>query len=141
MRHGTEFAEEFQRQGFVEGIRVRDCGAADLVRAQWDELEPEEDVQAAGYSTMHSRHLDRRFVWNLATDPAILDHVEQQIGPDILLFGTRFFCKYGPTPLRAMPCAPAHRSRQCHTVGRDPGPGARPVSEFRQPPSALRLSW
>lgn len=98
MRHGIEFAEEFQRQGFAERIRVKDRMAAELVRAQWDELEAEEGVQAAGYSTMHGRHLDRRFVWELASDSAILDHVEQLIGPDILLFGTRFFCKYGPTP-------------------------------------------
>jgi hypothetical protein len=103
VRHGTEFAEEFQRQGFVEGIRVRDCGAADLVRAQWDELgcaRPFEPAQRHQQAALRVGH-----------------------------------------PLRALPCAPAHRPRQCHTAGRDPGPGAVPVSEFRQPPSALRLSW
>jgi ectoine hydroxylase-related dioxygenase (phytanoyl-CoA dioxygenase family) len=35
-------------------------------------------------------------VWDLATAPAILDCVEPLVGPDILLFGSRFFCKYGP---------------------------------------------
>ena len=37
------------------------------------------------------------FVLELATHPAVLDCVEALLGPDILLMGSHFFCKYGPT--------------------------------------------
>jgi ectoine hydroxylase-related dioxygenase (phytanoyl-CoA dioxygenase family) len=90
------YREQFVRQGFVEQITVKDSVAAASIRAQWNQLEQEEGFRSAGFSTTHSRHLDRRFAWDLATDPAILDSVEPLIGGDILLFGTRFFCKYGP---------------------------------------------
>src|SRR5207244_2165335 len=43
---------------------------------------------------LHDRHLDEEFVWRLATHPRVLDAVEELIGPDILLLGSHFFCKY-----------------------------------------------
>ncbi|KAA9381409.1 phytanoyl-CoA dioxygenase family protein [Microbispora cellulosiformans] len=95
MKYGDDFVESFRVQGFVSGIRVRDRQGADAVRECWDALEAAEDLPANGYSTTHSRHLDQRFVWDLACDPKILDPVEALIGENILLFGTRFFCKYG----------------------------------------------
>jgi non-haem Fe2+, alpha-ketoglutarate-dependent halogenase len=90
------YVGRYRRDGFVAGIRVRATSEAKLVCEQWNELEEREGFRAEGYSTTHSRHLDQQFVWDLASDPLILDHVEPLIGPDILLFGTRFFCKYGP---------------------------------------------
>jgi non-heme Fe2+,alpha-ketoglutarate-dependent halogenase len=86
----------FEEDGVVSGIRVRTAGEAEAIRASWNELEAAEDMRRNGYSTVHSRHLDQRFVWDLASDPVILQHVAALMGPDILLFGTRFFCKYGP---------------------------------------------
>ena len=41
------------------------------------------------------RHVDQRFIWELATKPTVLDMVEALLGPDILLLATHFFCKYG----------------------------------------------
>jgi ectoine hydroxylase-related dioxygenase (phytanoyl-CoA dioxygenase family) len=95
MKYGDDFVESFHAQGFVSGIRVKDQQGADVIRAHWDALEVAEDLRASGYSTTHSRHLDQRFVWELACDPKILDPVEALIGENVLLFGTRFFCKYG----------------------------------------------
>lgn len=43
------------------------------------------------------RHRDCRFVWELATHRKILAAVEDAIGPDIVLLGTHFFCKYPTT--------------------------------------------
>jgi non-heme Fe2+,alpha-ketoglutarate-dependent halogenase len=91
-----DYVAAFQREGFVSGIRVRSLDQAEVIRRWWNELEAEEQFSAGGYSTTHSRHLDQRVVWDLASDPLVLDHLEPLIGPDILLFGSRFFCKYGP---------------------------------------------
>lgn len=91
-----DISDLFRRDGFLGGIRVKSHSEADFIRSEWDRLEVNENVRSAGYSTTHSRHLDQRFVWELAADSAILDLVQQLIGPNIMLFGTRFFCKYGP---------------------------------------------
>lgn len=88
--------EAFRRDGYLTGIRVKSRADAAAVRGAWEAFEAQEGFEAAGYSTEHSRHLDRQWVWDLAVDEGILDIVESLIGPDILLFGTRFFCKYGP---------------------------------------------
>ena len=42
------------------------------------------------------RHFDLKFIWEIATDPVILDVIEDVIGPNIHLLATHFFCKYGP---------------------------------------------
>ena len=90
------FVASFQALGFVKGIDVHSAASAADVCSAWNELEAAEGLRDQGYSTAHSRHLDQRFVWELAVNSTILDSVESLIGPDILLFGTRFFCKYGP---------------------------------------------
>jgi ectoine hydroxylase-related dioxygenase (phytanoyl-CoA dioxygenase family) len=38
-------------------------------------------------------HLTSRIVYDLCTHPRILDYVEDLIGPDLLLWGSHFFCK------------------------------------------------
>ena len=40
------------------------------------------------------RHFDVKFVWELATHPKILQHVQFLLGHDVLLLATHFFCKY-----------------------------------------------
>lgn len=95
MEYDEKYVQSFQAQGFVDRLRVKGSADAEEVRRKWNELEYAEGFRAEGYTTTHSRHLDQRFVWDLATDPAILDAVKPLIGPDILLFGSRFFCKYG----------------------------------------------
>jgi non-haem Fe2+, alpha-ketoglutarate-dependent halogenase len=95
MKNETQHFQTFRDRGFVGPIRVKEPAAAARIRERWDELEHAEKLRAGGYTTTHSRHLDQRFVWDLATDTAILDAVETLIGADILLFGSRFFCKYG----------------------------------------------
>lgn len=95
-------AAKFERDGYVNGVRVHDRAGADRVRAEFDALEQAEGREKCQIGLV-DRHFDQRFVWNLATHPAILDAVEAIMGPDILLLATHFFCKY-PS---ASP-APAH---------------------------------
>ena len=47
------------------------------------------------------RHLDREFAWRAATDPRILDIMQQLVGPNLVLLGTAFFCKYGDAAAEA----------------------------------------
>src|SRR5919204_2578429 len=91
-----EQLENWESDGFVYGIRIADDDEAAATRRQWDALEAEERLKERDVNRIHSRHFDLRFVWDIAASPVLLDCVEQLLGPNVLLFGSRFFCKYGP---------------------------------------------
>lgn len=92
----AELVQEFEAQGFASGIKIFDRDGADRVREQFNALEAKEGREKCQIGLL-DRHYDRRFVWDLATHPKILDAVEAVMGPDILLLATHFFCKY-PEP-------------------------------------------
>jgi len=90
-------AADWERDGFLTGIQVCGREEAGRVRSEFDALEAGEGREKAQIGLL-DRHLDQRFVWDLATHPAILDAVEAVMGPDILLLATHFFCKYPASP-------------------------------------------
>ena len=85
----------YETEGFVSGIRVEDETGALYYQHQFDALEAKEGKEKC-QTGMLDRHLDLQFIWQLATQPRILDCIEDLIGPDILLLATHAFCKYGP---------------------------------------------
>ena len=85
----------YETEGFVSGIRVEDETGALHYQNQFDALEAREGKENCQIG-MLDRHLDVRFIWQLATNQKILDCIEGLIGPDILLLATHAFCKYGP---------------------------------------------
>ena len=42
------------------------------------------------------------FIWDIATNPILLDHVEDLLGPNIVLWGSHYFCKM-PSDQREVP--------------------------------------
>ena len=38
-------------------------------------------------------HMRCRGLWDIVTEPRILDYVEDIVGPNIIAWGTHFFCK------------------------------------------------
>jgi non-heme Fe2+,alpha-ketoglutarate-dependent halogenase len=86
-------AAAFERDGFLARIRVRDEAGAASVRAAFDGLEAAEGREKCQIGLV-DRHFDQQFVWEVATDPAILAAVGEVLGPDVLLLATHFFCKY-----------------------------------------------
>jgi non-haem Fe2+, alpha-ketoglutarate-dependent halogenase len=89
-------ARSFEKEGYLSGVRVCEAAAADGIRRQFDALEAIEGRERCQIGLL-DRHLDQRFVWELATHPAILDCVATVLGPDVMLLATHFFCKY-PQP-------------------------------------------
>ncbi len=87
---------DFQALGYAAGIRVAE--QADVIRHRrlFDEVEAREG-RAKCQKGLFDTHFTLPFVWELATLPTILDHVETIIGSNILLMGSHFFCKYGPS--------------------------------------------
>jgi non-haem Fe2+, alpha-ketoglutarate-dependent halogenase len=89
-----EQVHAFQESGFLAPITLLNATDALHVRSQFDALEATEGREKAQIGLL-DRHFDQRFIWELATHPAILDCVEALLGPNILLLATHFFCKYG----------------------------------------------
>src|SRR5262245_34585697 len=83
----------FQQDGFLSGIPVHDATGVQRAREAFDALEAVEGRERCQIGLV-DRHFDQRFVWELATDPAVLDAVRDVLGPDVLLLATHFFCKY-----------------------------------------------
>jgi len=84
---------QWDAQGFVPAVDVLSPEEATGSRRLFDELEARVG-RAEAEVRLQSRHFDEEFVWRLATHPRVLDAVEGVMGPDILLLGSHFFCKY-----------------------------------------------
>ena len=94
MELSDQQASTFQEEGYLSAIRVADKGQADAHREAFNQLEAREGREKSMIG-LQDRHMDTRFIWDLATRPEILDCIEALIGPNILLLATHFFCKYG----------------------------------------------
>lgn len=87
--------ELFAEQGYLTGLRL--CSAVEMAAlrpALAGALGGDIDREP---STLH-RHLDLRTVYGLCSHPAIVERVATLLGPDILLWHSRFFDKLPGEP-------------------------------------------
>jgi hypothetical protein len=84
----------FEQQGFIASVQFLQPAQSRRFADQFDELVAREgiDLSAPGYR-LNDRHLDQQFIWDVATDPALLDVIAAIAGPDLVLLGSRFICK------------------------------------------------
>lgn len=84
--------EDYVRQGYVAGLPVY---APEDVRRLQDMYWRLRGLLPAGASTqqMDWWHAVDRELYEVCTDPTILDYVEQLLGPDFYLWGSQFFSK------------------------------------------------
>lgn len=97
MLDGTALKDVFDRDGYAFPFRAMSAGQA---RAYRDRLEAHEAAQGGPLQAKwrHQTHLLFTWVDEIARNPAILDRVEDVIGPDILVWGAGFFIKEPRTP-------------------------------------------
>lgn len=95
----TEQLTFFERNGYLTGLDVLSSGDAGLVRDSFDELELREGRENCAIG-LQGRHIDQRFIWELASHPQILNCIEALMGRDIMVLSTHFFCKYPQTTTR-----------------------------------------
>jgi len=88
----TERRQQYERDGFASPFTVLDpAGVARYLQA-FEQVEPR--LVAAGGQPPHKQiHLCFRWAYDLATHPAILDLVEDLIGPDLLIHNSTVFAK------------------------------------------------
>ena len=88
-----EHIEEFNRDGYVNGLTAYRTGAIAEIREYFDRLLA--TVVAAGgdsYS-ISSAHLKYGRVWDILTQPTIVAHVQDLLGENVIGWGSHFFCK------------------------------------------------
>lgn len=84
---------QFNRDGYVRGLRVFDGESTARNRQYFDALLAK--VLAAGgdsYS-ISTAHLKYGYVYDLITNPSIVDCVADILGPNVIGWGSHFFCK------------------------------------------------
>ena len=88
-----EQIRSYNENGYLKGIRIFDDAAIAEHRSYFDRLL--ERQLADGGDSYSLRRLIRfcRPVWDIVTNALILDYVEDLIGPNIVAWGTQYFCK------------------------------------------------
>lgn len=87
-----EEVQRYHTDGYLMGYRIFNDAEVEHNRAEFEKI-----VRALkpGQTTYDINNFERhnRFIYSLATNPLVLDYVEDLLGPDILLWSTHCFCK------------------------------------------------
>ena len=92
----SEQIEAFETEGFLVGVDVSSPEQVRNTCRAFEEFEARIGRQKC-QEGLDNAHFEEAFAWSLATNPQVLDCAQSLLGPDILLLGTRMFCKYGPS--------------------------------------------
>lgn len=85
--------EHFNREGYVRPIPVFDADEMVDIRIYFDDL-LQQTIAAGGDSySISTAHMKHGKVYDLLTEPRILDCVADLLGEDIIAWGSHFFCK------------------------------------------------
>lgn len=87
-------AQSYKDLGYFSPITVVDSAEAAGYRKKFDKLEQSVGKEEAQIGLV-DQHFSEEFIWELATNPVILDTIEAIVGPDFYLLATHFFNKYG----------------------------------------------
>ena len=88
--------DAWNRDGFVAPLPLFDADEAARNRALFDDLLAQRG--AGGAYAINCFQARSRGIWDLCTEPRILDAVEDLIGPDIVCWASHFFCKLPHDP-------------------------------------------
>jgi non-heme Fe2+,alpha-ketoglutarate-dependent halogenase len=86
--------DRYQEEGILFPLRVFGSEEIAGVRGEFDSFDAAEGRDRP-QGRNRGRHLDLEFAWRMATDQRVLDIMRQLMGPDLVIFGCDFFCKYG----------------------------------------------
>lgn len=92
-----EAVEHYEREGYWSPVDVLDAGEVGALRARLEAFEAAQGHAIAGPQRSKS-HLLFKWLDDLMRAPAILDPVEDLIGPDLLCWNTIFWIKEAGSP-------------------------------------------
>ena len=97
-----EQIHHFNEFGFIDKLRLFDSTKANEHRSRFDSLLCEFQKRSRDAYAINGYHSRIDFIWDIATHPVLLDHIEDLIGPNIVLWGSHYFCKL-PNDVREVP--------------------------------------
>ena len=96
-RLASSAVERYQRDGFYFPVPVLTPGEAAALRRRLEAVEAEHGGRLTG-EIRHKPHLLFTWLADLVRHPAILDAVEDVLGPNLLVWSTSFFIKEASDP-------------------------------------------
>jgi hypothetical protein len=85
--------EDYNRNGFVRRFRAYSAEQISSIRAYFDRL-LEKTIAGGGNSySISTAHMKYGGVYDILTNPVIIDHVADLLGDDVVAWGSHFFCK------------------------------------------------
>ena len=93
---------QFNKHGFIEKLRLFDKNKADEHRNRFDALLAEFQRRSRDAYSINGYQTRVDFIWDIATNPLLLDHIEDLLGPNVVLWGSHYFCKM-PADRREVP--------------------------------------
>lgn len=85
--------EQFNREGYVRGIRIFDAGEIGAIRAYFDDLLARVIAAGGDSYSISTAHAKYGRVWDLLTDWRIVACVKDLLGENVVGWGSHFFCK------------------------------------------------
>jgi non-heme Fe2+,alpha-ketoglutarate-dependent halogenase len=90
---GRTTVEAFNARGIIGPFTVHEPDEVRRNRAAFDAMLATFRAEGKDSYAINGYHSSCATIWDMATNPRILDLVQDLIGPDIVVWGTHFFCK------------------------------------------------
>ena len=90
----------YNEQGYVFPVAIYSEAESSANRQYFDMLLREMNAYRDGRDSyaINGYHMRCQGLWDIVTEPRILDYVEAIVGPNIIAWGTHFFCKMPHDP-------------------------------------------
>ena len=88
-----EQVEQFNRDGYIRGLRVFDVAGTEQNRKYFDALLAKVLATGGDSYSISTAHLKYGYVYDLITNPRIVNCVADILGPNVIGWGSHFFCK------------------------------------------------
>jgi hypothetical protein len=85
--------EQFNREGYLKGIRIFNTEAANANRAYFDQLLAKVLASGGDSYSISTAHLKYGKIWDLLTHPKVVGLVKDLLGENVVGWGSHFFCK------------------------------------------------
>src|SRR5262249_55967780 len=88
-----EQIDEFNRDGYLKGVRIFDISEITAIRAYFDDLLARTLAAGGDSHPISTAHLRHGRVYDLLTPPRIVTYVRDLLGDNVIGWGSHFFCK------------------------------------------------
>lgn len=85
--------DQFNREGYIKGIRVYSPEEIDAIRTYFDGLLARVIAAGGDSYSISTAHLKYGPVWDILTNPRIVACVKDLLGENVIAWGSHFFCK------------------------------------------------